>query len=536
MHTAMAHKVPAYRNASCFQGEPHVYEQVLRSWLEEEGVSVRTGQAAVSVAVQRPPSSNPGPAGTMVAAAAPTISSVQLEDGTVLGAAQLIDATYEGDLLALAGVPFAYGREARGEYNESFAGQGLCLDSRRDPQRLFLFAAPVDPFATPGAGQGPVLPGVDGVYPAWSNASAAATADRRVQAFNFRLCLTYSTTPGKAAPIPKPDSGSYDPRRYELLARYIAALNRTNHSFGLTSGCWGNSGKGDCAFACNMYVGGKCCTNDGGSLGIAPLGNETYEWSLSTPAQRRVLRQRFVDHTLGLFHFLATDPRVPATVTTAMKRFSLCADEWVDPALGHLPPTPYIREGRRLRAHDVFAQEDYRARSGVSAAIVPPGIPGIDPASSLGFSVGLGFWFLDSHPVRRVAAAGWLGSNVPARQRGSGPMLQNEGCLQSPRGSAGWEIPFGIMVPPNGSVVNLLVVCAPSATHVGFQALRVEPTFMTLGHAAGVAAALTVARQVPSPKTVGAAALQAALRRQGAILDRADMLPAPVNASCAASL
>ena len=513
-----------------------MYEQVLRSWLKEEGVSVRTGQAvvsvSVSVAMHRPPRSNPGPAGTttVVAAGAPTITSVQLEDGTVLGAAQLVDATYEGDLMALAGVPFAYGREALGEYNESFAGQGLCLDHRRDPQRIFLFAAPVDPFATLGAGQGPVLPGVDGVYPTWSNESAAETADQRVQASNFRLCLTHATTPGKAVPIPTPEPGSYDPRRYELLARYIAALNRTNHSFGLTSGCWGDSGKGDCAFACNMYAGDKCCTNDGGSLTIAPLGNETYLWSLSTPAQRRALRQRFVDHTLGLFHFLATDPRVPADVATAMRRFSLCADEWTDPALGHLPPTPYIREGRRLRAHDVLAQEDYRARSGVSAAIVPRGTPGIDPASPLGFSVGLGFWFLDSHPVRRVAAAGWLGQDdVPGD---SAPTLQNEGCLQSPRGAAGWEIPFGIMVPPNGSVTNLLVVCAASATHVGFQALRVEPTFMTLGHAAGVAAALTVARRATSPKMVGAAALQAALRRQGAIIDRAGMLPAPVNTSC----
>ena len=196
-HTTLVHKVPASRNASCFQGEPHVYEQVLRSWLEEEGVSVRTGQAAVSVAVRRPTPPSPGLAGT-AAAAAPTITSVQLEDGSVLGAAQLIDATYEGDLLSLAGVPFAYGREARGEYNESFAGQGLCLDPHRDPQHIFLFAAPVDPFVTPGAGQGPVLPGVDGVYPAWSNASAAATSDRRVQAFNFRLCLTHATTPGKA--------------------------------------------------------------------------------------------------------------------------------------------------------------------------------------------------------------------------------------------------------------------------------------------------------------------------------------------------
>ena len=491
--TALEYGVPAQLNASCFAAEPHVFNRAFRSWLQQEGVVLHTGQAVSALKRE---------GGSIV--------SVSLDDGTVLAAAQVIDATYEGDLLPLAGVPFMYGRESQGHFNESFAGQGLCLDPIRNPQQLFLMQAPVDPFVSPGSKGGPVLPGVDGVYESWNNASGAATADQRVQSFNFRACLTRETSPSKAVPIPKP--AGYDASRYELLVRYIAGLGRGKVPFKLIGG-WGRTD--ECAFSCGPYMDGKCCTNDGAAITIAPMGNETYEWALASPARRVQLRDEFVTYTLGLWHFLATDPRVPAAVVADMKAISLCADEWPD--TGNLPPTPYIREGRRLLSHDIFTQEDYRARAGISKHVVPSGSPGIG-ASRLNFSIGLGFWFIDSHPVRRLALEG---------------LLQNEGCLQSPRGSAGWEIPFGIIAPPNGSVDNLLVVCAPSSSHVGFQPLRVEPTFMTLGHASGVAAALAVQGRT-SPKLLSAGDIQAALAQQGAILKRADMLPHALNSRCSA--
>jgi hypothetical protein len=405
-----------------------------------------------------------------------------------------------------------YGRESQLQFNESFAGQALCQDPIRNPQQLFLMQAPVDPFVAPGSHGGAVLQGVDGVYESWDPESAAATADRRVQAFNFRACLTRATSPDKAVPIRKPEG--YDPLRYALLARYMVALNRSHVPFKLVGG-WGRTN--ECAFSCGPYMDGKCCTNDGAAITIAPMGNETYEWALASPARRVQLRSEFVTYTLGLWHFLATDPGVAPAVAADMRALSLCADEWPD--IGNLPPTPYIREGRRLLAHDVFTQEDYRARAAIPAAVVPPGTAGVNSSSPLNFAVGLGFWFIDSHPVRRLAVGGFL---------------QNEGCLQSPRGSAGWEIPFGIVVPPTGTVDNLLVACAPSSTHVGFQPLRVEPTFMTLGQAAGVAAALAVQTGAP-PSRLGAAAVQAALARQGAILSRASMLAHPVQSQCSAT-
>jgi len=236
---------------------------------------------------------------------------------------------------------------------------------------------------------------------------------------------------------------------------------------------------------------------------------------LATPARRLQLRQRFVDYTLGLWHFLAVDPRVPPALRAEMAGYSLCADEW--PELQHLPPTPYIREGRRLLSDDVFTQEDYRRRSG---AHLPPGTPGVAATSPLAFSVALGFWFIDCHPVRHTAVAG---------------LLRNEGCLQHSGGNGGsspFEVPFGILVPRAGAVDNLLAVCAVGASHVGFQPLRVEPTFMALGQAAGTAAALALQNGI-TPRVLGAARLQAALREQGAILTLGEQRPAPVRALCA---
>jgi hypothetical protein len=88
-------------------------------------------------------------------------------------------------------------------------------------------------------------------------------------------------------------------------------------------------------------------------------------------------------------------------------------------------------------------------------------------AYRLNFSIALGFWFLDCHATRRTSIGG---------------LLQNEGCVQYGRAlmakNAVWEIPFGVLVPPAGSVTNLLTVCTPSSSHVGFQAFRVEPTYL----------------------------------------------------------
>ncbi len=129
--------------------------------------------------------------------------------------------------------------------------------------------------------------------------------------------------------------------------------------------------------------------------------------------------------------------------------------------------------------------------------------------------------FVDCHAVQRVA--------TPSNR------TENEGCVQFGRtqmdNGAVFALPLGLLLPPAGTVENLMAVAAVAATHIGFQPLRIEPTFMVLGHAAGVAAALSIAANV-SMRDVDPALLQEALRADGAIMAREQMpasAPGPVR-------
>jgi hypothetical protein len=481
--------------ASCFKGEPGMSELVFRNWLASEGVTLSTGQSIASLQT--------GANGSLVQ------SVTLMPSKRTVAAAQFVDASYEGDLLEQAAVPTMFGREGKARWNESFAGQGLCSDVTRNAAGWQSFTS-----AENASVNGSLLPGVDGEASSWDQPAAALVGDTRVQSFNFRACLTKSTAPAAAVPITKPPG--YNASDFALFAHHIAAVQARDPQKRLTAKDF---------FGCRVYMNGKCDTNDGSAVGLNPMGTETYHWPLATPAQRVLLRQRFVNYTLGLFWFLGHDLQSPASVQETMLEYSFCADEWSQPGEDHLPQIPYVREGRRMDGGDfVFTQEDYRRRVGDNE--LPPAHSGIlnnngsSSSSRLDFSVGLGFWFIDCHATRLTSVGG---------------LLQNEGCIQYGRShmaaNAVWEIPFGVMVAPKGGVSNLLSVCTLSTSHVGFQPFRVEPTYMTLGHAAGVAAALSVQHGV-QPRHLDPAVLQAMLRKQGAILTAREMLPTPVTARC----
>lgn len=184
---------------------------------------------------------------------------------------------------------------------------------------------------------GRLLPRVDGAYPSWNRTAAALVGDRRIQSYNFRACLTRSKSPTAAVPITEP--AGYNASDFALFARHIAALAAHRPSKAVSLGDF---------FGCSRYTGGKCDTNDGSALGLNPMGNETYDWALASPAQRLRLRQSFVRWTLGLFWFLGTDPRVPAAVRAEMRGYSLCADEWDRPGEQHLPHIPHGTSNARL--------------------------------------------------------------------------------------------------------------------------------------------------------------------------------------------
>jgi hypothetical protein len=306
--------------AACFHGEPHIVEQVLRQWLTEEGVALTVGEAVAEASLDSNRS---------------TIVGISLmPSGRTINATQYIDATYEGDLLAAAGIPTATGRESSTRWNESFAGQRLCAPGWQH------FTSPVNATASSGG----LLPGVDGTYPApWDQQAASLRSDARIQSFNFRACLTKAID---GVPIAKP--ASYDPNAYEIAVRYIASLNASDDSSSeLSVGSF---------FGCNLYAGSKCDTNDGPAWGINPMGNETYSWPDASTAERAVLRQHFVNYTLGLWWFLGHDDRVPRNVRHHHRHCHLPSSP---------PPCPLPRCSRARVKPDVRHQFASRVCGGI---------------------------------------------------------------------------------------------------------------------------------------------------------------------------
>ncbi|MFO0929632.1 MAG: FAD-dependent oxidoreductase [Gemmataceae bacterium] len=195
----------------------------------------------------------------------------------------------------------------------------------------------------------------------------------------------------------------------------------------------------------------------------------------------------------GWLYFVATDPRVPAEVRTAMQRWGLAKDEFADN--GHWPRQLYIREARRLVGRFVMTEHELLKKR---------------PTPE---SVGMGSYTIDSHNVQRyVTADGYV---------------QNEGDIGVPTNGP-YQISYGALVPKRGQCDNLLVPVCVSSSHIAFGSIRMEPVFMVLGQSAATAAALaidggTAVQEVAYPK------LRARLLRDGQVLEY-PAKPAPANA------
>ena len=491
--TTMLHTSgPVPRDApACYQGEPHVTEAVARAWLQAEGVALATNVALDSASLELENGQT-------------RLSALKLANGSVVTGGAFVDASYEGDVLPLAKVPFALGREGVLAYNESFAGKGLCGDASRSGQpgsNWQAFDATVSALETPGGGAGAaLLPGVWERYP-----SQPDGGDSLLQSFNFRICLTTSSDPAKARPWPPP--ASRNASLATLLERYIVARSKSSKPLQSASDFFG----------CFAYTHGKCDANDGRAIGLNPMGQETWTWPEAPPARRRQLQQSFVDYTLQLLHHVANSTTVPAHVRADVARYRLCADEWPD--LGHFPFMPYVREGRRMQGQALFTQADWALRMGAPLPLGWSGASAVSPEANT--TIGLGSWFLDCHALQHVA--------LPPGHAGEDPTVANEGCIQYGRTFTDtgrvFGLPLFLLLPANDSSMpgNLLVTGALSSSHVGLQPLRIEPTFMVLGQAAGTLAALIAGGKQRAWDT-DLQHLVDLLRTNGAILSR-DAMP-----------
>ena len=296
---------------------------------------------------------------------------------------------------------------------------------------------------------------------------APGSADKKVQAYNYRMC--FSDMPGNQTPFSKPDG--YDPRRYELLARLIDARTKAEGRVPPLSSL----------LKIDPIPNGKADVNNQGAFSTDYIGG-SYDYPDADYAARAKILQAHKDYAAGLFYFLANDPKAPEALRNEMNRWALCKDEFTDS--GNWPHQLYIREARRMVGEYVAVQKDLQTE------LTKP-----DP-------IGMGSYNSDSHNIQRIVdQAGFA---------------RNEGDMQV--AVTPYQIPFRVMLPKRDQVRNLLVPVCFSASHVAYSSMRMEPQYMIMGQAAGVAARMAIGRNV-AVQQVNGAALTAELKKRGAVTE-----------------
>jgi hypothetical protein len=443
-------------NASVqFNFEPHVAEAIFSSWLSAAAVDVRLG-ARVSAL-----STAPGAGG-------PHVTGATLAAGGALSAAVFVDATYEGALLPLAGLAFAFGREPASAA-ESVAGVLPVPHPAWEPAHPFV--AQKQPWlgvSGRDAGSAP-LPGV-GAAP-----GPVGAGDARVQSYSFRVTLTFNAS-NMLRPWPKPDG--YNASLYALQLQAIKARNLTTFASVISAAAQNAFIPGIQKIDWNNHFLGQFYLSDSYPPAVAAA-----DW----PAQEAVWTAHRAA-ILGLFYFLANDASVPPSVRDSAGEWGLPLDEHA--ACGNFPCQLYVREALRLQGAYIFSQADV-----LGAAPPPPD------------SMGRGAYSVD------VMHAGCF-------LAGDGVLC--EGGMQAPSflnaSLAPFAVPLRALLPQAAQAANVLVPVALSSTHVGFNAVRLEPTWMTLGESAGVAAAWAASRTAGNAHALDVRALQARLRELGQVL------------------
>ncbi len=427
--------------------EPKVAESVFRAWLDHPRIEV------VQDSPVRAADTGDG-----------RITRVRTEDGRSFEGGVFVDASYEGDLLALADVPYRVGREDRARYGERWAGRREPLPGKHSMPPL------VSPFADDPAGEreGALLPQIRSAPLAPEGAG-----DGGVMAYGYRVCLT--TAPDR---IPFIRRDGYDEAHWELgrrLFRHWAGQGFEPEA-GALLGLEPN------------LPGGKCDGNSLGPFSLNVLDGSAWEYPDAGPVRREEIRRHHLDHTRDFLHFLAHDPAVPAGVRTEMLRWGLPADEFAD--TGHLPHQLYVREARRMLGEYVLTEHD---------------LLGARPQHDV---VAMGSYHLDIREVQRTWR--WL----PEHPRPVASVV-SEGYLSVP--VPPYPIPYRVIVPRYADCANLLVPVCLSATHVAFSSVRMEVQYQMLGHAAGLAAVLAL-RDGRAVQSVDVGLLQERLRDTGQVL------------------
>ncbi|CAL1519672.1 FAD-dependent oxidoreductase [Chitinophaga sp. MM2321] len=433
--------------------EPHVADSLFNDYIQRAKIQVLYQHRLMAAAKENG-----------------NIKTITLDaNGTTINvsAKVFIDATYEGDLMAKAGVSYIVGREGNEVYNETWNGVQM-LHSHQFPDNI-------DPYKIPGDPASGLV---------WGISDAAlqpkGSGDKQVQAYNHRICLT--NDPANMIPITRPEN--YDPARYELLARLFKA----------------EPGKTKLSdyFIISSMPGKKTDINNKGGFSTDMIGMN-YNYPEADYATRANILKSHDDYTKGLLYFCASDPRVPQQMQAEMRSWGYPKDEYKDN--NNWTPQLYIREARRMVGAYVMTQANC-----VGKEVVTDG-------------VGMAAYTMDSHNTQRIVI-----------EKNGKKMVKNEGNVEV-GGFPPYPVSYRALIPKAEDCKNLLVPICLSASHIAYGSIRMEPVFMALGQATGVAADLAIASGI-SVQEVDAAKVSSILKsnpladgRTGDVLmDNADSL------------
>ena len=394
------------------------------------------------------------------------IVSMRTLSGRTFRGKMFVDATYEGDLLAAAGVSYVVGREANFVYGETISGVQRALSKNHQ------FNKGVSAYVKPGDPSSGLLPFVEE-----DTDAPDGSGDKRVQAYCFRSCLT--DDPSNRIPFAKP--ANYRERDYELLLRNLEAIDpktfeeKKNKPWEYWP--WINS----------RMPNRKTDTNNRTGFSTDFVG-QNWNWPEASYEERAKLLKAHLDYQRGLFWTLANNPRVPEPIRSEVAKWGTCRDEFRDGLGDGWQSQLYVREGRRMVGDYVETEHDVLRKRTTKRPVA------------------MAAYGMDSHNVRRyVDKEGFV---------------RNEGNIEDWRaGGKPYPIDYGAIIPRKAECENLFVPVCVSASHMAFGSIRMEPVFFALGHVAGAAAALSIDGGCAA-QDLDYAKLRAVLLAEGQVVSR----------------
>ncbi|HEX6890683.1 MAG TPA: FAD-dependent oxidoreductase [Chryseolinea sp.] len=413
--------------------EPHVAEKIFHEYINAAKVNVWydhriTSASNVSGVIQEIELEN-------------SVNPSTASNRTVR-AKVFIDCSYEGDLMAKAGVSYTVGRESNSLYKETYNGFQL-----RDKHQ---FVDGIDPYKIKGQPESGLLWGISSAAPA-----VTGTGDKKVQAYNFRICL--SRDPQNKITITRPPD--YDSTHYELLLRMLE--KEPNRPFNLI-------------LKPDIMPNNKTDINNNGPFSTDMIG-VNYDYPDADYTKRAEIIKDLENYNKGLLYFIGHDSRMPKHLRDEMLKWGYPKDEYVDN--GNWSHQAYIREARRMIGEYVMTQRNCEGSETVKDGI------------------GMAAYTMDSHNIQRIVVNG---------------MVKNEGDVQV-GGFPPYPISYRSIIPKEGDCKNLFVPVCLSATHIAYGSIRMEPVFMVLAQSAATAAIQAIDKGI-SVQQVDVQAIQKALK------------------------